>query len=147
MLRYYGSSFFASMDTLERKLPRIRDARRAVVVLNLRGRASIGSTFVRVIERYHARLNAAGGKLMLSGIHPQVMAQLEITETTDDIPAEDIFLAAPKIGASTEAALAAAQEWLKQAEEDQEQPASMDLEIPRPGEDDLPIDKVDGKFE
>ena len=122
-LRYYGSSFFASMDTLERNLPHIGNARRPVVVLNLRGRASIGSTFVRVLERYNQRLHAAQGKLMLAGVHPQVMAQLEITETTDDIPVEDIFLATPRIGASTEAALAAAREWLDQASEKHAQAA------------------------
>jgi SulP family sulfate permease len=112
IVRAYGTSFFASMDTMERMLPSAEGAARAVVILNLRGRQSIGSSFVRVAERYAARLRTQGGKLMLSGVNEQVMRQLERTETTEDIPAEDIFMATSKVGASTRAAAAAAREWL-----------------------------------
>jgi SulP family sulfate permease len=112
VIRSYGTSFFASMDTLEQQLPSATDAERAIVILNLRGRRSIGSSFVRVMERYDARLKAAGGKLMLSGVDKNVRAQLERTETTDDISAGDIFMVTPRVHESTRQALAEAEAWL-----------------------------------
>lgn len=111
VLHLYGTAFFASMETLFEYLPATEQAERAIVILSLRGRRSIGSSFVRIVERYNERLRARGGKLMLSGVHDNVMAQLERTETTDDVPVEDIFLATPRMGESTLQALAAADAW------------------------------------
>jgi SulP family sulfate permease len=112
IIRSYGTAFFASMDTLEQQLPSATNAERAIVILNLRGRRSIGSSFVRVMERYDARLKVAGGKLMLSGVDENVRAQLERTETTDDISADDIFMVTPRVHESTRQALAEANAWL-----------------------------------
>lgn len=120
VIRLYGTAFFASMETLERMLPSPRGAEHPVVILNLRGRRAIGSSFVRIVERYDAQLEASGGKLMLAAVDAHVMHQLEVTETTDDIPAIDIFIATQKLGESTRQALAAAAEWLTGLEEGEE---------------------------
>ena len=43
-----------------------------VVVLRLRGRSNLGSTFVGVAADYAKRLAAVGGRLYLSGLDPDL---------------------------------------------------------------------------
>ena len=112
-----GDFFFAGARTLEDMLPRAQEAHRAVVILRLHARSQIRSTFILVLERYAQRLQANGGKLILSGVSEMVKEQLDRTETTETIPEGDIFMACSKLGASTKAAIRAAEIWL--AEETQ----------------------------
>jgi sulfate permease, SulP family len=112
-----GDFFFAGARTLEEMLPRVQDAHQAVVILRLHGRSQIRSTMLLVLERYAKRLQANGGKLMLSGVTERINKQLDSTETTEIIPEDHIFLASNKIGASTKAAFDAAKSWLAEAPE------------------------------
>ena len=105
---------FASARTIQDLLPKADQAQRAVVILRLRGRSRIGSTFLQVLERYAAKLQAKGGKLVLSGVSAHVLAQLARTETFETIPQEDIFLATEALARSTRQAMAAAKQWLAQ---------------------------------
>jgi SulP family sulfate permease len=97
---------------LEEILPSAQESNQSVVILQLRGLDNIGSTFIRVIERYAQNLQANGGKLYLTGVHPRVVEQLELTETTETIPEEAIYLAEDKLGASTQDAYQSARAWL-----------------------------------
>ncbi len=120
ILRTYGSLHFSGAAMLEDILPSAQESRYAVVILQLRGLDNIGSTFIRVIERYAQQLQASGGQLYLTGIHPRVLEQLELTETTDTIPETAIYLAEDKIGASTQDAYRAAQALLEGLKSNQE---------------------------
>ncbi len=113
-LEIYGSVFFASAHTLESLLPSAEGSDRAAVVLRLRGRQDIGSTFVLVLERYAERLQRNNGKLILAGVSQPVMDQIERTETTEAIPNEDIFLASDHLGQSVNMAHAAATAWVNE---------------------------------
>ena len=113
-LEIYGSVFFASAHTLESLLPSAEGSDRAAVVLRLRGRQDIGSTFVLVLERYAERLQRNNGKLILAGVSQPVMDQIERTETTEAIPHEDIFLASDHLGQSVNMAHAAATAWVNE---------------------------------
>jgi len=112
LLHVYGTVFFAAAYTLEQILPLPLEARRAVVILRLRGHEDVGSTLIGVMERYAQKLQENGGKLLLCGVSEGVRERLEHTETTDTIPGEDIFMAEDRLGSSTQKALAAAKEWL-----------------------------------
>ena len=112
LLQVYGTLFYATADKLAEKLPSPENAERPVVILRLRNQRSIGSTFIRMLEHYTDQIQARGGKLMLAGINNKVLHQLEITETTEKIPVEDIFMAKDELGASATDALTAAQVWL-----------------------------------
>ena len=76
MLQIYGSLFFAAAKSLEEMLPALDDTTHAVVLIGLRGRNEIGSTFVTVLERYVKDLYAHDSKLMLVGVSPDVYSQL-----------------------------------------------------------------------
>ena len=114
VLQVYGTLFYATADKLAEKLPSPQGAERPVVILRLRSQRSIGSTFISMLEHYATQVQASGGKLMLTGINRKVLHQLELTETTDKIPREDIFLADDELGISSIDAISAAQAWLKE---------------------------------
>lgn len=76
-----------------------------MVIFNFRGNQKVGSTFIKVIERNALRLKAQEGKSMLSGVHKQVMEQVERTETTEAIAREDILLAQARVTITTRQAL------------------------------------------
>jgi len=114
VLYCWGSLFFAGVRKMEALLPQAKDSQRAVVILRLQGVSQIGSTFILVLERYAQRLQANGGKLILSGVNENVKAQLHRTETTDTIPEADIFMSGKVLGTSTKAAMQAAKAWVEE---------------------------------
>ncbi len=111
-LSLYGSMFFASAYLLEETLPSPAGAKRAVAVLHLRGLEVVGSTFIKVIERYAERLQEGGGTLFLAGVTERVYEQLEKTETTHTIRPEYIFIDGEILGHSMLLAIDAAEAWL-----------------------------------
>jgi len=120
LLDIFGDMAVAGAETLEAQLPKVKQAAQPVVILRLRAQESVGSSFIAVVERYSQQLKARNGKLMLAGIHPKVKGQLDRTGTTDEIlGAENVFEAMPTtLGASTRAALAAAEQWLRETPAD-----------------------------
>ncbi|MCZ7668133.1 MAG: STAS domain-containing protein [Chloroflexi bacterium] len=114
ILYSWSPLFFASARAMDDLLPAVGQAKQAVVILRLHGRSRIGSTYIQIVERYEARLQANGGKLMLSGVSQNVWDQLERTETFEAIPEADVFMVDEILGNSTRKAAAAAKEWLAQ---------------------------------
>jgi sulfate permease, SulP family len=116
LLQLYGNMTFAGAETIEQYLPKVGGARRPVVIFRLRAQEGIGSSFVTVVERYAHQLQAAGGRLMVAGVSRKVKGQLDRTETTTEIlGTENVFVSTSTLGASTRAALEAAQRWLQEA--------------------------------
>jgi len=117
LLEVFGDMAVAGAETLEAKLPAVKQAERAVVILRLRAQESVGSSFIAVVERYAQQLKARGGKLMLVGVHPKIKGQLDRTGTTSEIlGAENVFEATTTLGASTREAYRAAQRWLEESQ-------------------------------
>jgi hypothetical protein len=52
-----------------------------VVVLRLRGRTTLGATFIKVVADYAGRLADADGRLYLSGLQPDLIERLRRTGT------------------------------------------------------------------
>jgi len=118
ILDVYGSVLYAGARTLERKLPEpdvpddpeLADSYVPVLVLRLRGRTSVGATFVKVVADYADRLAAAGGRLYLSDVDPHLADQLRRTGRLSD-PVRMVE-AEPVISQATYSAYLQAQEWL-----------------------------------
>ncbi|MGB3715207.1 MAG: SulP family inorganic anion transporter [Candidatus Promineifilaceae bacterium] len=109
----YGSLFFAAAPLFEKQLPDVsEETYNTAVVLNLRGYDDLGSTFLTVLERYAADLQKHHSKLMLSGVVPSVVAQLEKTGLIRKIGRENVFLDSEQIGESVMAAWDAAEKWV-----------------------------------
>jgi SulP family sulfate permease len=115
VLFVYGNLFYAAASTLEDNLPAVNDARRAVVILLIRGYEDIGSTVNEVLRRYTEALQANSGKLILAGVAPGLRDQLQRTGMLDLIGQENVFLATETIGEAGNAALRAAADWLAES--------------------------------
>jgi SulP family sulfate permease len=113
VLDIYGSLFYAGARTLEHELPSPDTSHEPVVVLRMRGRPTLGSTFFKVLLAYADRLADSGGRLYLSGLDGALYHQFQQTAWVgDDDPVVRAFPATPVIGESSEQAIAAAHEWL-----------------------------------
>jgi SulP family sulfate permease len=123
ILQPIGSLFFAGVAEFEEHLPDVGDAQRTAVIIRLRDRDEVGSTFIRTIERYTRSLQAGGNKLMLEGLDEGVLEQLERTDLLDLIGQENVFLEQPQFGASLRQALAAAEAWIAENETETEHPS------------------------
>jgi len=115
VLFVYGNLFYAAADVFEKNLPAVEGARRAVVILLLRGYEDIGSTVSEVLRRYAQSLQANAGKLVLAGVSPGLRDQLQRTGVLDLIGERNIFLASESIGQAGNAALHAATDWLAES--------------------------------
>ena len=112
VLDVYGSLFYAGARTLQARLPEVADAEAPAVVLRLRGRTSLGATFFRILAAYAEQLAAAGGRLYLSGLGPDMAAVLARTGRVTVTSPVRVFGATPVLGESTWAALHDAQAWV-----------------------------------
>jgi SulP family sulfate permease len=113
LLQPYGSLFFASAPTFEALLPRVESAsRRAVVIVRLRGHLDLGTTFIDVLARYAAQLDAVGSRLMVVSVDTVVRRQLVAGGVLDIIGPQGLVVGDERIGAAVASAMASAQEWI-----------------------------------
>ncbi|HCB02886.1 MAG TPA: SulP family inorganic anion transporter [Nocardioides bacterium] len=109
----YGSLFYSGARTLQRRLPQPdpdspADRAGPVVVLRLRGRTTLGATFLKVIGDYARSLEARGGRLFLSGVDPELVRGWQADGTLVRLAGVTVLAATPVLGESTDAAVAAA---------------------------------------
>lgn len=104
ILDVYGSLFYAGSRTLQLRLPDPGSSRRAGVVLRLRGRSTLGATFLAVIGAYAEQLEASGGRLYLSGLDDAVATRWEGNHLPERVGSIRLYRAGPEVGASTHAA-------------------------------------------
>ncbi len=108
MLDVYGSLLYAGSRTLQVRLPDPGGSTGAAVVIRLRGRTTLGSTFFSVISDYSARLEAVGGRLYLSGVADELLEQFARTVEADNL---FMYTASDIVGASSHEAYEAAKAW------------------------------------
>jgi SulP family sulfate permease len=112
-LHAYGNAFFAAVYALEASLPRPEEARNAVVLFGLRGRESLTSSGIAMLERYLRRLRSGGNELMLVGVEPEVKRALKRTGMMSELGESNVFDSTSSVGGSFKAAWAAAHELVK----------------------------------
>lgn len=114
VLNVEGNLYFAAVNTLEHLLPAVGNAQKAVVIIRLRGNKYLGSTGLRLLERYAEQLEAQGGLLILCGVCEPVAGQLQRTGKMERFGRENVFLQGDVLLESTRAAVARARAWLAQ---------------------------------
>jgi SulP family sulfate permease len=107
-----GNAFFAAVARLEALLPAVGEARNAVVIFGLRGRESITTSGIVMLERYARKLQAGGNKLMLIGVEPRVRREFDRTGVTSLLGEENIFASSSSLGGPLQEALRVANEWV-----------------------------------
>ncbi len=113
VLRPYGSLFFAAAPTFERALPAVTSGtRNSAVVISLRGKEDLGSTFINVVTRYAQALDGHGSGLWVSGASAEVVDQLAKTGALAAIGPERVHVRTPVIAESTREAVHEAEGWV-----------------------------------
>ncbi len=102
ILDIYGSIFYAAADVIAEKLPDVRGAKGAVLVLRLRGRGEVGSSAIGLFRRYATDLQQGGGALLLAGVGHGMADQLERTGIEELLGPHSIFPAGSLVYESTE---------------------------------------------
>lgn len=116
VLEAYGSLFYAGVRTLQRRLPLPPEQAEpdtsptatTAVVLRLRGRTTLGATFVKVMGDYARDLQEAGARLYLSGVDPDLVERWTADGTLERLSGVHIEPATAILGESTHAAVVAA---------------------------------------
>ncbi len=114
-LQPYGSLFFAAAPELESRLSAPTDAsRNSVVILRLRGRTDLGTTFMDVLHRYSQALTACGSKLVIVSASERIQEQLRVAGIADLIGPGNIYPGDERVGATLKRAYADALTWIEQ---------------------------------
>nr|WP_260173929.1 SulP family inorganic anion transporter [Nocardioides albus] len=119
VLEAYGSLFYAGTRTLQRRLPlppepadpsqSASPEAATAVVLRLRGKTTLGATFLKVMGDYARDLAEAGARLYLSGVDPDLVERWSADGTLERLSGVHIEPATMILGESTHAAVVAAQ--------------------------------------
>jgi sulfate permease, SulP family len=113
VLQPYGSLFFAAAPVFEAGLPEVAaDSYNSVVVLRLRGRTDLDSTFMDVLTRYSQDLRAVDSKLVIVSASDRVREQLELAGVTSMIGRENIYIGDERVGAAVKRANREAVAWI-----------------------------------
>jgi sulfate permease, SulP family len=113
VLQPYGSLFFASAPIFEKQMPEVTEtSSNTVVILRLRGRSDLGTTFMDVLRRYALSLQAVDSKLMLVSTDKILEEQFAVTGVTEVVGADNIYTGTEWIGATLKQAQADAAAWI-----------------------------------
>jgi anti-anti-sigma regulatory factor len=109
-----SATYRPAAPTLEAALPTITQAsRHSVVILRLRGRSDLGTTFMGVLKRYATALAAVDSKLVVVSASERVQEQLVVTGITAMIGDENIYTGDERVGATLKRAHADAVQWIE----------------------------------
>ena len=119
ILQPYGSLFFASAGVFEKELPNVTsESTNSVVILRLRGRSDLGSTFMDVLAHYARDLEAVESKLMLVSADEQLLDQFVVTGVTAAVGDVNIYPTDDRVGVTVAKAAEDANEWVATNEDD-----------------------------
>jgi SulP family sulfate permease len=113
LLDIYGSLYYAGARTLQAHLPDPEGSTSPAVVVRLRGRTLLGATSYAVLSDYAARTAAVGGRLYLSGLDPDVLAQVRRNRTVEGAGDVRLYEATEVLGEASLDAYHHAEEWLR----------------------------------
>ena len=113
VLQPYGSLFFAAAPVFQAALPAVGEASTgSVVILRLRGRSDLGTSFMDVLHRYAEALHFVGSRLVVVSANDRIIEQLGVTGITALIGEDAIYPGDERVGATIERASADAQAWV-----------------------------------
>ncbi len=125
VLQPYGSLFFASAPVFEEKLPNVTDeTRNAVVILRLRGRSDLGSTFMDVLLRYAEALRAQESKLVLVSADENIHEQLAVARVTAVVGSQNVYTSDEWVGRTLKQAYRDGTGWVETHRGDATEPRS-----------------------
>ncbi len=113
LLSVHGNLYFAAAKKLEELLPSPGTGHHSVVIVRLRDNQYLGSTGIRLFEKYARQLHDHDSKLILAGVSQTVRDQMERTGAIQIFGRDNVFYAEDVVFSATEHALEYAENWLK----------------------------------
>lgn len=121
VLQPYGSLFFAAAPAFEAALPEVAaSSTGSVVILRLRSRSDLGTTFMEAVRRYALNLDAVGSRLLIVSTNERIEEQLLVTGVVDVIGADALYRGDERLGAALARAEADAAAWVDERRGDAE---------------------------
>ena len=121
ILQPYGSLFFAAAPIFEAALPAVTSASHdSVVILRLRERSDVGSTFIGVLRRYAGQLADVGSKLVLVSVNQRLGEQFRVTGLAETIGADNVYGADMRVGLALERANRDPRAWVASRQDPEE---------------------------
>ncbi|MGI9667472.1 MAG: SulP family inorganic anion transporter [Acidimicrobiia bacterium] len=112
-LQLYGSIFFASAATFASLLPDVEPSSRgSAVILRLRGKTDLGSTFTDLLGRYAQELEDVDSQLFIMSVEPVVLDQLVVAGVVDTVGSDYIYPADDWLGREFKSTINDAQQWV-----------------------------------
>jgi sulfate permease, SulP family len=113
VLQPRGSLFFAAAPAFEAGLPKVVDtSRNSVVLLRLRGRTDLDTTFTDVLARDAESLMAVDSKLVIVSANDRVLEQLKSSGVADLVGEENIYVGDERVGTTVKRAYGEALDWV-----------------------------------
>jgi SulP family sulfate permease len=113
ILQPYGSLFFASAPVFDEELPDVLpESSNSVVIIRLRGKTDLGTTFMDVLARYADALRSQDCKLMITYADDKVSDQLVVTGARAALGEENIYESDEWLGATVRRANEDATKWI-----------------------------------
>ena len=113
VLQPYGSLFFAAAPVFEAALPAVGPhSSNSVVILRLRGRSDLGTTFMDALKRYAVALRDASSKLMIVSASERILEQIAVTGITEVIGPTNVYPGDERVGATLRRAYEDAEAWV-----------------------------------
>jgi SulP family sulfate permease len=114
ILQPYGSLFFAAAPVFEASLPAVEgSSTNSVVILRLRGRTDVGTTFIEVLNRYAGALANVDSKLVIVSANDRIVKQFTVGGLMDLVEPDDIYFGDDRVGAALRRAEAEALAWVQ----------------------------------
>lgn len=114
VLQPYGSLFFAAAPVFETALPNVvPTSKGSVVILRLRGRSDLGTTFMDVLFRYAVALRDNGSRLVIVSANERIQEQLAVTGITDVVGPDGVYPSDERLGVTVTRAYEDAAAWVK----------------------------------
>jgi sulfate permease, SulP family len=85
-----------------------------VVILRLRGRSDLGTTFMDVLHRYAESLKGQDSKLVIVSASERIQEQLAVTGIINLIGADNVYEGDERVGATVKRAHADATAWVEE---------------------------------
>jgi SulP family sulfate permease len=129
----YGSLFYAAVQTFEDSLPVVTEnTNRSVVILSLRQRDELGTTFLVALEAYAGKLQERNSRLVLAEMGNRVMDMFRDTGHMDIFGRDNCFRATERPFESVLEAQHQAEKWI--AEQSQSSSPNDSTDGDEPGE-------------
>ena len=113
VLVFEGNQFFAEVPFIEELLPSRQGVKNAVVILRARHQETVPSTALKWLKRYTKELHQSGNLLILAGVEPHAMQELDKAGLLDQIGKENVFASGSVLQDSLNEVLDVAEAWLK----------------------------------